>query len=351
MVSRTVSAIKKENPNEILTNIPGPESLRSMMHAAKISGVSIDVVGAAVVEIDAFALMIREQYGTRSALNAALSVHHEDTRQRFEQSSRYQVYKGMNQILGVECKLWLGCCMLSPNAERIGSVTMTSVFGPVGLRRLRPDMPILLEYGRPLAYKTGGTDPVRPESIELKEFFLNPPAIMEVFEKNGQELTTFAPQIQGKDDFYDMLLCSQVAVDDYERVEKGKTRGRSVVPDVPVEMLTCDIIIHKDVLKGVKPRLNVYRTLGKGVAHIDDVSRHNDRIATAEEVVRIGPGVHDLSTQDMPRYAEMMESLCQHNGHSSSDFITYRLEVQYPIYGFQFLISFDKDDSAASSVQ
>ena len=98
IVSRMISSARKENHIETLTSIPGPESVRSILHAAAKVGAPQGDVQLAVLAIDSFEKAIRDQYGTRAAFNAALSVEHTTARNKFEQSSRYQMFKGMSQI-------------------------------------------------------------------------------------------------------------------------------------------------------------------------------------------------------------------------------------------------------------
>lgn len=341
MVSRTISAIGKDNPIETLTSLPGPESLRSMMHAAKIAGVPSDDVQIALALIADFAAMIRDQYGTRAAFNAALSVSHVNTREKFEQSSRYQVFKGMTQILGVECKVWVSSVIVSPNRHEEGSVHLTSFFGPTGLRRLRPDMPILLEYGQPSIWRSGVKIAGPAETIDVNQYYSNPPAALQAIEKNGRVTMTFAPDVQGKDDCYDMILASRREALGYHQSAPGRTtRGRSVIPDLPVGLMVCDYVLHKDIFAGIDPELYVYRTLGKGMASIDDQVRDNDRIDTGDRVMHLGNGIESLGVPDVPKYAKMVKHLCEYNGHTVNDFRTYRLQVQYPVYGFQYIMAF-----------
>ncbi|HCT45095.1 MAG TPA: hypothetical protein DF699_07775, partial [Phycisphaerales bacterium] len=149
MVSRLLSAIRKDDPIERLTRIPGPETLRSIVRAAGQHGVEAEHINAAEKAIEAFDELIREQFGTRSALNAALSNTNPNARSKFEQSSRYQVFKGMSQIVGAQSNLWLTTMMLTPSNDQPDGIDISTIHGTSGLRRLRPDTPIRFVYGVP----------------------------------------------------------------------------------------------------------------------------------------------------------------------------------------------------------
>ncbi|MGV6815468.1 MAG: hypothetical protein ACWA5W_10750 [Phycisphaerales bacterium] len=59
MVSRTVNAIRKESPTELLVSIPGPESLKSIMYAAKVVGTDPGVVQEALDAIEDFQSLLK----------------------------------------------------------------------------------------------------------------------------------------------------------------------------------------------------------------------------------------------------------------------------------------------------
>jgi len=342
MISRMLSALRKENTIELLTSIPGPESLKTLILAASIAGVEQHSSSRASAAVNDFETMLKGKYGTRAAFNAALSVNQTNSKEKFEQSSRYQVYKGMSQILGVECKLWVASAVFTPSKESTDDVCVTSFFGPAGMRRLRPDVPILLEYGRPVTNRFGqNTSPLSPPP-DMQAYYSNPEAVMSVCEKHGEEFTTFSPQLHSKGEYYDMVITSRVLVKDYHTQKNGYgKRGRSVFPKVPVASMVSDLVIHKDVYSQLDINLKVYKTLGKGTAAMGDVKRVSDIIDTGDQFVNLGFGLKELSVQEMPKYKEMVEYICDFNGYAADEFRVYRLQIQYPIYGFQYLAEFD----------
>lgn len=340
MVSRLLGSIKKPNPIETLTRIPGPETLRSIARAAQATGVSGADVKEALRAIDAFDYLIREQFGTRAALNAALSGANADTREKFEQSSRYQVFKGMSQILGVQSNIWLTCMMLTPAKIDPHGIDVSTIHGTLGLRRLRPDTPINFIYGIPPKYKDRRQSPERKDT-DITSFLSHTPAPLKVVEENGQIINTFNPEIGGKDDLYDMLAEVYIPSGSNRYASPGRTmRGTSVIPDVPVVSLVSDVIIHGDIFEGIEPQLFVYNTMGKGGADIEDPQRVVDRVETNDSLVDLGRGLGEIEISDMPKYNDMVKYLCEKNGYPRESFRTYRLQVQYPVYGFQYVIAF-----------
>lgn len=338
MVGRVLRAIEKKDAIEILTSIPGPETLRQIMRAAEGTGVSSGHVQLAIWAIDSFDHLIRDQFGTRAAMSAALSVEHADQRERFEQASRYQAFKGMSQVLGVEAKLWLTCMMMTPSKISKDGIDVSTIHGATGLRRLRPDTSVNFVYGTPPKYISGRQIPERLD-LDLSPYFSNTPAPLNVVEENGQIVNTFAPEVGGKDATYDMLAGVYVPDGSNRYAAPGRTcRGTVVIPDVPVVSLVSDVILHGDIFEGITPELLVYNTMGKGGADIEDPKRFIDRVDTNHKIIEIDQGISNLEIHEVPKYKQMVKYLCDQTGNSPKDFRVHRLKIQYPVYGFQYAI-------------
>lgn len=340
MVSRTMGALKKSAPSELLTSIPGPETIRSIVRASQQGGVEPARISVALRAIDEFDELIRGRFGTRSALNAALSGRNEHAREKFEQSSRYEVFKGMSQIVGAQSKLWLTTMMLVPNSETPSGIDIFTIHGTSGLRRLRPESPVRFVYGVPPEHVTLRQSPQRAEG-ELGSFFRYRPAPLNVHQENGQIINTFEPDVAGKAALYDMFAEVSIPNGSNRFASNGRTmRGTTVIPDIPVITLVSDVILCDDVFTGIEPELFVYNTMPRGGADIEDPKRDVDRLRTDDRIEDLGTGAENMGISEFPKYTRMVEYLCKKNGRSISNVRTHRLQVQYPVYGFQYTIAF-----------
>jgi hypothetical protein len=340
MVSRTMGALKKQAPSEMLTSIPGPETIRSIVRASRRGGVDEARVDDALRTIDAFDELIRGRYGTRSALNAALSGKNEHAREKFEQSSRYEVYKGMSQIVGAQSKLWLTTMMLVPNKDNPSGIDIHTIHGTSGLRRLRPESPVRFVYGVPPEHVELRQSPQRADG-ELGSFFRYRPAPLSVLQENGQIINTFEPDTAGKDALYDMFAEVMIPNGSSRYASNGRTmRGTTVIPDIPVITLVSDVILCDDVFDGIEPELFVYNTMPRGGADIHDPKRDVDRIHTDDHIEDLGAGPKHLEISEFPKYTRMVEYLCKKNNRDIHTIRTRRVQIQYPVYGFQYTIAF-----------
>ena len=183
ILSRLLGAVTREDSFEVLQRVPGPESLRRLTTAARGCGVEESKVRLAEGAIDEFAALIREEFGTRGSLHAAVSTRRPELEKRFGVASRYQVYKGMRAILGVEAETWLNCMIFTPTPGDEELVTVTSIDGPLGLRRLRPDIQVHITCGSP----SGGDLAVTTGPVTLEEFYTHRAADVETL-KEGPRL-------------------------------------------------------------------------------------------------------------------------------------------------------------------
>ena len=59
-----------------------------------------------------------------------------------------------------------------------------------------------------------------------------------------------------------------------------------------------------------------------------------------ETVERAPHGLEAFDLPEVPRYAEMIERICDTAGYDINRFRTYRLALQYPLTGFQYTMAF-----------
>lgn len=341
MLSRMLNAIKREDPIEVLTSLPGPESLRTIIWAATNAGAHFEYSEQAIEFVDSFERIIKDQYGTRSAFNAALSVYHDCSRDQFEQSSRYQVYKGMSQIMGVQSNVWISSITFTPSATDSEFIDVSTIHGTSGLRRLRPDTPIHLNYGMPPWSKLHGLHEDRID-FDLSQFYLNEAAPLEEVEHSGELINRFTPTGAGrKDAVFDMIASVFMPQGMSVKAPPGRTRrGSSVIPDVPVTKLIKDTFVHKDLFSGAEPDLYVYFTKGKGLADIDGSKWDQNRMSTDDCVIKIGQTDKDLHIKEIPHYPKMVQHIFEQHQYDLKDYRIYRLEVSYPVFGFQYMVGF-----------
>lgn len=341
IVGRLIHAVAQSNPFEVLEHIPGPESLRAIARAAATLGVPDDHVDAALQAADTFANLIRDDFGTRSALRAALTAQRPELKRRFEQSSRYQVYMGMRQILGVAADTWLTCMLFAPAQDDPERLSVTSIHGAIGMRRFRPDVNVYFTAGPPPQLATAPSD-ISRLAVDLQAFCMNDPAPLETQSVGGQLVYRLAHDRLGRRATVDMLGVDHNPHGSARYATPERPRGGLVVfPDVPVKTLICDALLHDEAFPGSHPELLVYNPGGRGPANPSDRKRDIDRVDVPEQVQALGWSADRFDVPELPRYEEMVTRVCNHVGHSPARFRVFRLRMVYPVHGFQFVMAFD----------
>jgi hypothetical protein len=339
ILSRLLNAMKSEQPLEMLQKLPGPESLRAIIDGiASQYDVPQRTIHNALHHVDRFDALIR-QFGTRSALDAAISHTSHSFMARYEESARYGIYNGMRHIMGIEGDTWLMAMIFSPS-EHPESISVTTVHGAIAMRLLRPDVPVRFTFGPPYKGHGIGEDPVEGD-LNLEQFYANTPASLETERCGGQVVHRLVNAGLGKDNVVDMLAMAHNprGAARYASNER-RMGGAAVFCDIPVRTLHCDLFVHRDIFPDSAPELRIYHNGARGLVNPNDTSRELDRVTTAEAPQRLPAGLDWLDLPSMPRYPAMMAHVFERSGLDFDAYRVHRLRIAYPILGFQHVLAF-----------
>jgi hypothetical protein len=339
-VSKLLNALARESALETLQRMPGPESLRAITEGATRLGVDASRIGKAELSIDGFASLIAVHFGTRPALNAAISPNAGELLDQFELEGRYQIFKGMRQVLGVQAQTWLTSMIFAPSTEDAESVRVTTIHGALGMRPLRPDVHVQFTFGSPPRLGADETGLSHPE-ISLDAFCENRPARLRSQVIGGLLVHSLDHGVLGKGAAVDMLTVSHNIRGSRRYSALGKPRsGLALFVDVPVKRLVCDALVHKDLFPDPDPQVKVYKPGARGPANPNDPVRDIDRVEIRERIEELGTRADRFEVESVPNYRAMSEHVFESLGLNISDFRLYRLAMAYPIYGFQYVMSF-----------
>lgn len=338
-ISKLLTSIERPSTLEAIESIPGPESLRAIVDASAGLGVEDPQLRAAHQAIDSFAALIRDHYGTRAAMHAAIGGRSSTLRARVEHAGRSDVFKGMAQVLGVEAQSWLTTMFFAPSRADEETVSVSTLHGALGVRRLRVDTPVYFTFGPPVrdAERELSTDP-----IVLEDLYANEPANLKTTMLGGQLRHELIQESLGKKDVVDMLTLSLDGRGSRRYgTPEGRLRGVSLFVDVPVRTMVCDAIVHRDLFPDSDARLLVFNPGARGPANPNDPAREIDRINESATPELVSRNDQMFELPEVPRYAEMIERVASHAGHDMRDFRVYRLRIAYPVICFQYVVAFE----------
>jgi len=340
---RVLKAVAARDGLEVVHGIPGPEPLRSLLRAAGRRGAAAEAVAEAEAVVDRFDRLIRDDAGTRSALDAVIVAGLPRARERFELASKQSVFKGISQLKGVHADVWLNATLIHPTAGDDLHHDALLIHGAVGLQRLRPDVRVNFTYRQFDAAAVDDGNDATDAWRSLAPFFANPPARLETHEEDDVVHHRLADERIGPRAISDMLVVDNHpgVLDRYAEPGPRNRKGTFVAPDIPVRTLLFDAILHEDAFPGADPHLALYDMGPEGIAYVNDPKRDVDLVQAHESVEYLGRDLHRFHADEVPRYVEMLEHVCAHLGWDPKAFRGFRCRVQYPVHGWQVCLSFD----------
>ncbi|UCD76042.1 MAG: hypothetical protein JSV91_03790 [Phycisphaerales bacterium] len=343
--SRVLSATSKKDPLEVTHLIPGPEPLRSLLRAASAKDVDSDLVARAEAAVAQFELLISNEAGTRSGLDAIISSRLPDAREKLELAAKYSTFKGMSQLLGVQAETWVTSMLIHPAADDTIRLDVAPIHGALGMQRLRSGVPVDFSFGKAPPEEeepTGESDAPPIGSMPLDKFYTNPPAKLKVRQEGEVVIHSLAGDGLGPRSVVDMLAADHhhAAIERYSSGPRQR-RGSAVVPDIPVKVLLFDVLLHEDVFPGSEPELLVYDMGMKGRADVNDPKRDIDRMTVHESIEFLGRDLSRFHATEVPNYVQMLLHVCDRLRWHAEKFRGYRCRIQYPVHGWQVCMAFD----------
>lgn len=118
-------------------------------------------------------------------------------------------------------------------------------------------------------------------------------------------------------------------------------RGAAIFHDVPVRVLHCDALVHRDVFPGGAPKLVAYNPGARGPANPNDPARDIDSVHVGEPIAELGYGIGEgIDAPGVANYAKMLGRVFKEIGEDPVAYRTYRVRIAYPLHGFQYVLAF-----------
>ncbi len=348
LASRFLKAVRSPDPMSAIHRIPGPEPLRRVVRALGRQGGDGDLVRRAQHAIDGYETLIRTELGDRSELEAVLSAWAPEARREFEMRRKQAAFRAMSQLKGVEMNTLMATVLLHPAADG-EHIDIIWINGAIGLRRLRPGVGVKFATRRmsrePEARRPrtlDGDEIESAESIRLDEFCSKPLASLRTDRIGEVVHYTLADETFGPRSAADLVFC-EVNLSEIRRfVSPESRRKRYVFAEVstPARLLHFDAIVHEDLFT-TDPALRIYDAAIEGVADVNDPARDIDRLDLLETIEPLGLGLSRFRSADVPRYADLLRTVCNRMNWDGARFRGHRCRIEYPVYGSQVVMAFE----------
>ncbi len=350
--ARIVRAVREASPIAAAAQIPSPEGLR-MLCAAAVRRVDGNLHSRALAAVSKFDELIRREIGDHSTFRVMVAGWLPDARQKLERESKYNVYKGMRQILGYEADVSVSAYLLQPSVTP-GRADNVIVHGFTGWRRLRAGVPLPNTYASASRALAPEAEPWTPAALDadvlppgrsafaLTQFCSHPLPDYEQREIDGVWQYRPKPLQLGRHGACTFYFAQRHVASNQLYAAPGQdVETLGVLVGIPTRVLLLDALLHEDVWSGSVPQLFTYRLGARGLVKDEELSeRATDRLELVERIEIMPPGLAALELRDVPRYAEMLAHVFGRLDWSPARFRCFRLRMEYPIAGSQMIMAF-----------
>ena len=349
LASRMLKALRAADPISAVHRMPGPEPLRRVLRAMSDCGVSEPIVRRASDAVDRYDRLIRQDIGDRSSLDAIVSAWVPDARREFELRRKQAAFRAISQLKGSEAAAILATVLLHPSADgtHLDVVWLNGLFG---LQRLRPGAGVKLATRRmdrdpaqraPTALD--GTSVDDPHAMMLREFCSSPLPALNVQRTGPVVHYSLASESFGPGSGVDLVFAevNRAEINRYATADPTRKGYVFAETSVAAGVLQFDALLHEDVFPGSNAALRIYDTALEGVANVNDRSRDIDQLDLMESVEPLGLGMSRFRSADVPRYSELLRTVCDAMSWDERRFRGYRCRINYPVYGSQVAMMFD----------
>ncbi|MFH1749246.1 MAG: hypothetical protein ABIG44_19620 [Planctomycetota bacterium] len=336
--------------------IPGAAANKAFLESAAAQGVPATRIHEAEAALEEFERLVDLHAGDRPTLEMMLLSYAREGRAQADLAHRKAAFAANSYIWGVRASTHLKADFVHPAAE-IGRLDFVTLRGFVGLRRIRPNVPWVIDRAR-LANDDGTLrrrpirQPLDPagdtadgsaEAPLVREFCSKPlPVFRRVEAPDGFMEDELAPGEVGNTGAVTCITGEVLhnAASQYS-TEHDRWATHAVRMRTPCEELLFDLLVHEDLFGPLKPDLAVYSELAGGPPVLPIESRERDRLATWEWVEYLGKGPAVVHTPHVPRYAEMIRYTLDKLGWDGKRFDVYRVRMQFPIIPTSVLVTYE----------
>jgi hypothetical protein len=358
---RLLSALAATDELEVLTRIPGIEGLRKCIASArrKLDGEVETLLAGAEAAINDFNELIRAAGGSHTRLVARIHATTSDLLARTDPTPpgrRDDVRRAMHDVIRVL------------SGRVVASRMSVSIVKPSA-------NPKQLEYAHARAYigyrpDAGGLPLVLASWVSQPDNTTGPIATFRFQNLRGQHIegrdssgliAEFSslplPVVTARDTagrLMQFIDCAGAAPESpidaalgYRLDNVGPPPSEEDPPiflealniSVPAENLVADLYVHRSLMHGATPSLNLY--LGKSNGGCDLIDRWHEQIHGAPILGLLGPGIANAHAAAWTRHAEFTRHAFSQTGWDPAEFVGFRCEERWPLWNCDYVFALD----------
>lgn len=352
---RVVLGLRVANdPMELLQRFPGVKGLNQFVTAAAQQGIDSSLIENTEQAVNRYADLINDFGGTQSRLTAVLAKESvgaaDNDKLEDRQSIRKSGFEFAASTAGYQCaaRLEIALVRVMPADPTrlevvIGSGLIGAIRKPLGMPLCRMHRSIGQAPHVGSVATLDGQPPIGLRPNALIPQFSSPDVpcvsrrldddwMIEVFHEESADAAPI-----------DLVIANHHApACEHPALTRATIYNRGVLIGVPARHLVMDVYMERPLAKAGIISSGVYFTGMKGgVGHNRPETRWFDRIPEEPPIENLGVGTRKSATASYRRHAELTAHLFNAAGWNPERFVGYRCEAAFPIWGAEYLMSFD----------
>lgn len=355
---RIVSAVSGPFPGpEVTGRLPGVQGLRQFVGALRegddLDDASIDSVEAAV---DRFAEGVRTMGPSRTKLLRRMRSASEAPRVApgetdSDASLRTQLFESGRRLTGQYSEVSLATFVFRPTPGEPDRLDSAQLRGFLGHHVRRDAMPFSFLWFSDIgsdsdangsSYNTLEREPLKGRSrgLVLPEFSSEPLPVITSRGPSNKTLFLVDPKEMDSERPLDVVAAGRT-----DAAHRHPARGKPPLHEVwmlgrfPAKRLIFDVLLHRSLARACIPSVGVY-SIQPNLAETLDL-RWLDRFPVTPKLEVLQPGIANVAHTAYPRYTELLGHLFDRLGWDAGEFIGYRCDVVYPVWGGGHCMIFD----------
>lgn len=327
------------------SSMPKIPAMKRFLNAASGCGVSEDIITSAHRVLDQLGELIAVHAGDFTTFESMVSGLAEGGLDQVDFSHRRAAFRAQSHLWGVQVRTQLWCSLYHPG--KVSQVMdSASIRGLRDIRRLRAGAPLRLAGHRLTDSRNQVTelhslDSASPHSPSdtrapslLLDFCTQPCPELEHRVDEGYVDTYLRETPLGNAGVQTLYLADVTRGIKWDSSDLAPSYlNNNVANSKPAEAIVLDTLVYRGMFGKVEPEIKVFGSLDK-LGETDPAKfRHEEVLPIQAEVRSYGTGQASLPTPHVPRYAEMIETVCDRLGWELNEFELFRCIIEYPVLG------------------
>lgn len=327
----------------VLIRLPGEGALRILLEAAAGRGVSESTIEKVRAAFRAYDTLVSTHAGSRQALDSLLS-NAAGVPTPIDLATRRAAFRANASMLGVQAAVQTAAYVFWP--ERIdgqASSAMAVVRGMSRFQRLRPDVSWVIGrgrrtdhqanlYGQPFPEPLDADTARRHGGVPLVQFLSSweLPPVQRTFTPDGMAVDRIVGGPVGLQGSQSFFLAETMRPGLGRLNDPANPTLRLVVSArTPCELFVFDALFHKDLPPlGVPSVATASELGGDSLGYCSPKDRVTLNLGA--EVEDHGLGLDTLHVAELPRYTELLGSLCERLALDPADLRAFRVKIAFP---------------------